>query len=406
MKSFSIPALVSILYGVTAVYGQVAEYGQCGGETYTGSTTCVAPYVCVYSNAYYSQCLAGSGGTTTTAQATTTTAKTTAQATTTTASSTATGTLPSTFEWSSSAMLIGPHSDSEQLDALKDPSIVYYNGLYHVFASTAKEAGYNLVYLNFADFSSANSSTYHYLDATPIGTGYRAAPQVFFFAPQNLWYLIYQDGNAAYSTNTAIDNPAGWSAPQHFWATEPSIVTQDIGSGYWVDMWVICDSSNCYHFSEDDNGHLYRAQTTLANFPSGMSQPVIALSDPNPDNLFEASNVYHVNNEYLLIVECIGTNGRRYFRSWTAPTLSSSWTAYTATQANPFAGAANVAFTGTAWTDDISHGEMVRTNVDQTMTISPCNLRYLYQGISPTASGDYNALPWRLALLTQTNSAC
>jgi len=319
---------------------------------------------------------------------------------------TARASLPSTFKWSSSAALVGPHSDSEGLAALKDPSIVFYNGLYHVFASTAKASGYDLVYFNFADFNSANASTYHYLDATPIGSGYRAAPQVFFFAPQNLWYLIYQDGNAAYSTNTAIDNPSGWSAPKHFFSSVPSIVTQNMGSGSWLDMWVICDTANCFHFSEDDNGHVYRAQTSLSSFPNGMSQPVIAMSDSNKNNLFEASNVYNVGNEFLFIVECIGTNGRRYFRSWTAPTLSSSWTALAATQADPFAGAVNVAFSGTAWTDDISHGEMVRTNVDQTMTISPCNLRYFYQGISPTAGGDYNSLPWRLALLTQTNSAC
>ena len=55
--------------------------------------------------------------------------------------------------------------------------------------------------------------------------------------------------------------------------------------------------------------NLYRSDTSLANFPSGMNELVIALSDPNK-NLFEASNVYKVGNEFL-IVECIGTDGRR-----------------------------------------------------------------------------------------------
>jgi len=41
----------------TSTAGTVAEYGQCGGLTYTGATTCVAPFTCVVSNAYYSQCL-------------------------------------------------------------------------------------------------------------------------------------------------------------------------------------------------------------------------------------------------------------------------------------------------------------------------------------------------------------
>lgn len=34
-----------------------AHFGQCGGQGWTGPTTCVAPYTCTFSNAYYSQCL-------------------------------------------------------------------------------------------------------------------------------------------------------------------------------------------------------------------------------------------------------------------------------------------------------------------------------------------------------------
>ncbi|KAL0566983.1 hypothetical protein V5O48_015012, partial [Marasmius crinis-equi] len=273
-----------------------------------------------------------------------------------------------TFQWTSSQPLIQPKSDSRNLAALKDPSIIFYNGKYHVFASTAVEAGYNMVYLSFTDFSQAQNANFYYLDQTPIGTGYRAAPQVFYMSTQKLWYLIYQDGNAAYSTNSDITNPAGWSAPKHFFTGTPSIITQNIGSGYWVDMWVICDSANCYHFSSDDNGHLYRAQTSVANFPNGMGNTVIALSAANKNDLFEASNVYKVGSQYLLIVECIGSAGKRYFRSWTASSLSGSWTALHATESDPFAGTKNVQFSGSAWTGDTSNGEAARKNVDPTMT--------------------------------------
>ncbi|KIO31155.1 carbohydrate-binding module family 1 protein [Tulasnella calospora MUT 4182] len=37
--------------------GTVAAYGQCGGIGYTGPTTCVSGWTCVYSNDYYSQCV-------------------------------------------------------------------------------------------------------------------------------------------------------------------------------------------------------------------------------------------------------------------------------------------------------------------------------------------------------------
>ncbi|MFL6073619.1 MAG: non-reducing end alpha-L-arabinofuranosidase family hydrolase [Mycobacteriales bacterium] len=313
--------------------------------------------------------------------------------------------LPSTFHWSSSGPLIGPQSDAtHDIVAIKDPSVVYYHHRWHVFASTANNAGnYSMVYLNFRDWSHAGSATQHYLGDTAIGNGYRAAPEVFWFAPQHRWYLVYQTGNASYSTNTDISNPAGWTAPKNFYDGVPPIIQQNIGNGFWVDMWVICDRVNCYLFSSDDNGHLYRSQTTVADFPNGMSQPVIAMQDPNRFALFEASNVYRVagTHQYLLLVEAIGSDGQRYFRSWTAPAIDGSWTPLAATEANPFARASNVAFAGTPWTADISHGEMIRAGHDQTLTIDPHHLHYLYQGKDPSAGGDYNHLPWRLGLLTQ-----
>lgn len=318
--------------------------------------------------------------------------------------------LPTSFEWSSSDALISPKDDSYNVAGIKDPSVVEVNGTYHVFASTAKEAGYNLVYISFTDFDQTDAADFHYLDTTPIGSGYRAAPQVFFFAPQNLWYLVFQDGNAAYSTNADISDPAGWSTPQHFFSSVPSIITDNIGDGYWVDMWVICDDASCHLYSSDDNGQLYRAETSLDSFPDGMDDTtVIAMQDSNPDKLFEAANVYKVedSDQYLLIVEAIGNSGSRYFRSWTSTNLASDeWTPLADTEDNPFAGQSNVAFSGTAWTESISHGEVVRTQVDQTLTISPCNLRYLYQGVDPAADDDYDSLPWKLGLLSQTSSSC
>ncbi|KAI9041374.1 uncharacterized protein KD926_006950 [Aspergillus affinis] len=290
--------------------------------------------------------------------------------------------LPTSFQWSSSGPLIAPKNDNYNIAGIKDPSIVYHGGKYHVFASTAKASGYNLVYLSFSDFSQAASAEFQYLDQTPIGTGYRAAPQVFYFAPQELWYLVYQNGNAAYSTNPDINNPAGWSAPKNFFSSIPSIISQNMGDGNWVDMWVVCDTSTCHLFSSDDNGHLYRSQTSVTNFPNGMGSTVIALQDSDRYALFEAANVYSTGDgKYLLLNEAIGSDGARYFRSWTSSSLDGSWTGLADTEANPFARSNNVNFDGNAWTKSISHGEMVRSQVDQTMTISTCNLRYLYQGM-------------------------
>jgi endo-1,4-beta-xylanase len=324
----------------------------------------------------------------------------------------ATGGLPSTFQWNSSGVLISPHSDAaHRLVAVKDPSVVYYNGKWHVFASTVNSnGGYGMEYLSFTDWSQAGSATQYHLDKTAIGGGYKTAPMVFYFAPQKLWYLVFQTGsNAAYSTNSDIGNPSGWSAPHNFYSSEPSIVKQNIGGGYWVDFWVICDSAHCHLFSADDNGHIYRSTTSLSQFPHGFDAgTVIAASTPNRHDMFEADNVYKLDgsNSYLMIVEAIGTDGHRQFHSWTSTSLTGTWTPLAATGANPFAAASNVTFNGTPWTRDISSGEAVRSGYDQNVTLSPCRLRYVYQGVAPGSGQPYSLLPWRIGLLTQTDSAC
>ncbi|EJD54117.1 endo-1,4-beta-xylanase precursor [Auricularia subglabra TFB-10046 SS5] len=61
MKTF-----VALASFVAAAVAQSAVWGQCGGIGWTGPTTCVSGAVCTVQNAYYSQCLPSSAGSTTT----------------------------------------------------------------------------------------------------------------------------------------------------------------------------------------------------------------------------------------------------------------------------------------------------------------------------------------------------
>jgi endo-1,4-beta-xylanase len=309
--------------------------------------------------------------------------------------------VPTSFKWSSTGPIIAPISDAtHNLTAIKDPTVVFFNNRWNIYASTTDNNGsYNSVYLSFTDWNSAGSATQQYLQGG-------VAPQVFYFAPQNLWYRVYEWPDV-YSTNADPTQPKNWSPGKNFYASVPAIVTQNQGSSGWIDFWVICNDTACFLFFSDDNGHLYRAQTPIGSFPSGFGTPVIVMTDTPAGRLFEASNVYSMKGtgQYLLLVEAYDSNsgGRRYFRSWTAPALDGTWTPLQAEFATPFASAKNVTFSGTAWTQDISHGEMLRSGYDQKLEIDTCNLQYLYQGKDPNAAGAYNTLPWKLGLLTKTN---
>jgi endo-1,4-beta-xylanase len=322
--------------------------------------------------------------------------------------------VPATFAWSTGGPVLSARSDAtHNLVSIKDPSVVYFNAKWHVFVSTVSANGaYSMAYITFPDWDHTADATFYYLDQTPALRGYHAAPQVFFFAPQNKWYLIYQSGPPQYSTNDNIENPAGWTAPQSFYASEPDTVTQTKGTaGGWLDFWTICDDSNCYLFFSDDNGHWYRAQTPVANFPNQFGEPVVVLSDnASPSRVFEASNVYKLSgtDKYLALIEAYdaASNNRRYFRSWVADALDGDWTPLQDTYAMPFASTANVGFTQPPpWTQDISHGEMIRDGYDQYLTVDPCHLQFVYQGLDPASNGlPYNSLPWQLGLITTTTT--
>jgi len=293
--------------------------------------------------------------------------------------------LPSSFSWVSTQPIIAPQDP--QFISIKDPTIVYYNNLYHVFATIfdGNRKAWSSVYLNFSDFSKAAAATQISMANKP--TGDAVAPEVFYFTPQKKWYLIYQWGGK-YSTNTDVSNPDTWTSPMPLLANAPS---------KGLDYWVICDQANCHLFFSGDDGNLYHSKTTLDNFPNFSGYETIMTDAVG--KLFEASNVYKVEgtNKYLLLVEAYGP---RYFRSWTSTSLDGPWTPLADKQSAPFAGAANVTFEGTKWTNDISHGEMIRSGYDQTLSINACHMQYLYQGVDPNVKVDYGFLPWRLGLLT------
>ena len=210
--------------------------------------------------------------------------------------------------------------------------------------------------------------------------------------------LIYQlaDTNRlpqfgpCFSTTTNLADPKSWTAPK-------PMITQVTGKPKWLDFWVICDEKNAHLFYTSLDGRMWRRQTAMADFPFGWSEPVLALQG----DIFEASHTYRLKgrNQYLTIVEAQRPGGR-YYKAYLADRLEGPWKGLAETLTKPFAARENIR-QQPAWTDSVSHGELVRDGVNENMEVNPVDVKFVFQGASESEyrGNAYGRIPWRLGML-------
>ncbi|MHB8973269.1 MAG: non-reducing end alpha-L-arabinofuranosidase family hydrolase [Pirellulaceae bacterium] len=161
----------------------------------------------------------------------------------------------------------------------------------------------------------------------------------------------------------------------------------------------MCDEQRAYLFLTSLNGQMWRLWTDLDDFPRGFGHCELALEA----KIFEASHTYRLKGQdkYLTIIE---ENGRRFYKAYLADRLDGVWTPVADTAEKPFAGWTNIrpAKGVEPWTDNVSHGELIRDGYDQTLTVDPSNLRFIFQGMyDENKSGlGYGQFQWRIGMLT------
>jgi len=315
--------------------------------------------------------------------------------------------------------------------AVKDPTIVYYGGKFHMFytGKASYETRDSLPYL------SKNGSGLGYVAASSLEglndakrydmgriTGsVLVAPQLFYFEPQGLWYLIAQtvvEGKPnlmpVFLTNPELEDVHGWSAPG-------IIETGKSDNGFWIDFWVICDERNAHLFYTDHRGSLFRFECPLDQFPHGFGdeeeETVLTVRGENSQGrwrMHEASHIYYVreHDHYLNIMEAVyphptrknyWDSRNRFLFGMVAEKLVGPWTRIEPGM-NDFLGDPSTLCgpegTPVPW-DQMSHPELIRSGCDQRLEIENYDLQLVFQAFDADTTGpdyDYNFLPWRLLL--------
>lgn len=303
--------------------------------------------------------------------------------------------------WEYTAPLIAPEiRDQEPSRAQKDPTVVFHDGKWRVFMTVKLPDRTAVEYCAFDTWENANASKRTLLKISD--SKYFGAPQVFFFKPQEKWYLVYQVGVpdakkmwVAYSTTSDIADPRSWTRAAPILDGGADDPRPEGG----LDYWIVCDDRRAYLFFTSLNGKMWRAWTDLKDFPRGFAHCEVALEA----KIFEASHTYRLKglNKYLTIVE---ENGRRYYKAYLADRLDGEWKPIADTADKPFAGWKNIrpAKGVEAWTDNVSHGELIRDGNDQTLSVDPKDLKFVFQGmLDGEKSGKaYGQFRWRIGILT------
>ena len=310
--------------------------------------------------------------------------------------------------------------------SVKDPSIFRHQGNWHLFYTSkpsrnARQFVDGVGYVSAPTLAGLKRAKRYNINAI---VGHEViAPQIFYFTPHNLWYLIAQtpcDGprqlDPIYLTNPDIGDVDGWSKPKIIDTNRPN---KDV---FWIDFWVICDQHKAHLFYTDHAGSMFRMETPIERFPQGFAESrehlavtVHGNDATGPWRLHEASHIYYVRDEgkYLALLEAVRPHPtkrnywdsrNRFMFAMVADAPEGPWERVEASE-NDFLGIpAHVYHEDGSPTeyDQVSHPELIRAGFDERLEIKDYRLKILFQAFDANGTPDtydYNMLPWELNVM-------
>lgn len=323
--------------------------------------------------------------------------------------------------WRDDGIVFRPRTEQFDNTAVKDPSIVYADGQWHLVYTYVYLQGdqqrYGIGYTCAKDLHALDVSPRHDLGYLSYDGYPLVAPQIFYFAPDNRWYLVAQvhhDGDpryqAAFCTNTQIDNPDGWTIPAILASEEqlPDVRTA-------IDFWIICDDHNAYLCFSDQQASVWSLATDISSFPAGFGNPRVMVTDTTDEwELHESAHVYYRADQsrYLMIVEGIlkpKDNFRltldRCMIAYEADTMNGPWQRIDPHAGRFWADRTNVVDARNAvdWRP-VSHPELIRGGCDQRCEIVGPICMLSQTLITKPTTTTYSHLPWELRILQEVSN--
>ncbi|KAF8646291.1 hypothetical protein AX16_007277 [Volvariella volvacea WC 439] len=260
-----------LLLSPLAVLAQQTGYGQCGGQGWTGPTTCVAGFTCVYQNDWYSQCVPSSSSSTVTQQPPSST-------TTTTSSPNPTGTFNNPPLW----------VDNPDVDIIQVNGTFYYSSsTFHYSPGAPILRSYDLINWEFIGHSVPVLDWGSQYDLTNGNRAYIKGIWASFFnyrKSNNLWYW----GGCVEFGRTYI-----YTAPT---VTGPWSRRATLSNTCWYDSGLLIDDNDTMYVAY---GNTNISVVQLA--PDGFSAVRTQLVYPAPFYL-EGSRMYKRDGWYYIFL--------------------------------------------------------------------------------------------------------